>query len=212
MALELTGSNLQPFFVEVANFFPGGPGFGETEKDSHYVYVGFAGIEEEVSYQREGLQNMASEHDCVLQEQSCDESDGLALCLQNFSASGSPVLRCKVSLKPAEVGKFCAELESYSKVRDAPVRILAHAGIGVIHCAFEHNPGGDEQILALVDWIRVQATQTQGYVVIEQIAPALKQRADVWGGVGKAFPLMKRLKDTFDPKGILNPGRFVGGL
>lgn len=212
MALELAGSNLQPFFIEMANFFPSGSGFAETEKDSYNVYVGFAGIEEEVNYQRVGLQQMAYEKNCVVDEQSDDESAALALRLQNFPASGSPFLRCKISLKPADVGKFCAELESMSKMRETPVLILAHAGIGVIHCAFEDSPGSDEQILGLADWIRVQATQTQGYAVIEQISPALKQRANVWGSVGKAFPLMKRLKDTFDPKGILNPGRFVGGL
>ncbi len=212
MALKLAGSNLQPFFVEVANFSASGLDLAEIARDSHYVYVGFAGIEEEVNYQREGLQKMACQHAHVVDELPYDESAGLVLCLRNFPASGSAFLRCKVSLKPADVGNFFTELESYSKIRESPVRILAHAGNGVINCAFEDNPGGDDQILALVDWIRVQATQTQGYVVIEQIAPALKQRANVWGGVGKAFPLMKRLKDTFDPEGILNPGRFIGGL
>ena len=47
---------------------------------------------------------------------------------------------------------------------------------------------------------------------MEEIPAALKARANVWGSVGKAFPLMQRLKETLDPKGILNPGRFVGGI
>ena len=35
---------------------------------------------------------------------------------------------------------------------------------------------------------------------------------DAWGDVGSAVALMKRIKERFDPRGILNPGRFVGGI
>ena len=35
---------------------------------------------------------------------------------------------------------------------------------------------------------------------------------DVWGSPGDALPLMRAVKEQFDPKGTLNPGRFVGGI
>ncbi|MBV8139962.1 MAG: FAD-binding oxidoreductase [Deltaproteobacteria bacterium] len=35
---------------------------------------------------------------------------------------------------------------------------------------------------------------------------------DAWGGVGDAFPLMLRVKQQFDTRGTLNPGRFIGGI
>jgi glycolate oxidase FAD binding subunit len=35
---------------------------------------------------------------------------------------------------------------------------------------------------------------------------------DAWGSPGDALPLMRALKEQFDPKGTLNPGRFVGGI
>ena len=35
---------------------------------------------------------------------------------------------------------------------------------------------------------------------------------DAWGSPGDALPLMRAVKDQFDPKGTLNPGRFVGGI
>jgi glycolate oxidase FAD binding subunit len=40
----------------------------------------------------------------------------------------------------------------------------------------------------------------------------LKRRIDVFGDPPPAFDLMRRVKQQFDPNGILSPGRFVGGL
>jgi glycolate oxidase FAD binding subunit len=37
-------------------------------------------------------------------------------------------------------------------------------------------------------------------------------RTDAWGSTGDALPLMRAVKQQFDPKCILNPGRFVGGI
>jgi len=37
-------------------------------------------------------------------------------------------------------------------------------------------------------------------------------RLDAWGSAGDSLPLMKALKRQFDPKGTLNPGRFLGGI
>src|SRR5258708_40112595 len=35
---------------------------------------------------------------------------------------------------------------------------------------------------------------------------------DAWGNAGDALPLMRAVKQQFDPKGTVNPGRFVGGI
>jgi glycolate oxidase FAD binding subunit len=52
-----------------------------------------------------------------------------------------------------------------------------------------------------------------GSLVIERAPVELKHAAHVWGPVPEpALTVMKRLKAEFDPRGILNPGRFVGGL
>jgi glycolate oxidase FAD binding subunit len=37
-------------------------------------------------------------------------------------------------------------------------------------------------------------------------------RHDAWGDPGDTLPLLRAVKAQFDPKGILNPGRFVGGI
>jgi len=39
-----------------------------------------------------------------------------------------------------------------------------------------------------------------------------KTNLDAWGSPGDVLPLLRAVKEQFDPKGTLNPGRFVGGL
>lgn len=42
--------------------------------------------------------------------------------------------------------------------------------------------------------------------------PAEVAQIDAWGNAGDALPLMRAVKQQLDPKGTLNPGRFVGGI
>lgn len=59
--------------------------------------------------------------------------------------------------------------------------------------------------------LREAAKQRHGTLVVTEAPPALASRVDVWGSVS-APDVMHRLKQQFDPHGILNPGRFAGGI
>lgn len=49
-------------------------------------------------------------------------------------------------------------------------------------------------------------------VVFHAMPQRARTRIDAWGSPPASFPLMRALKTNFDPKGLCNPGRFVGGL
>jgi glycolate oxidase FAD binding subunit len=49
-------------------------------------------------------------------------------------------------------------------------------------------------------------------IVFRAMPQRARGRIDAWGEPPSSFPLMRALKTNFDPKGLCNPGRFVGGL
>ena len=51
-----------------------------------------------------------------------------------------------------------------------------------------------------------------GTCVVEHAPPDARPGLDVWGDVGPALETMRRLKRELDPAGVLNPGRYVGGI
>ena len=219
-ALRLAGSDLQPFFVELANFGPPADGMLSTPgRGPYHVFIGLAGLEEEVADQRRRIPELLldeGEADGVsdVTELDTDRAAALSYTLRDFPVSGDADLRCKVSLPPSQVARFCADLEAETARHELAVKLLARAGNGIVYGAFTPivPPGSDEELLALVQWTRAWAAQHHGFAVVEEISPELKGRIDVWGSVRTAFPLMKRLKASLDPHGLLNPGRFVGGL
>jgi glycolate oxidase FAD binding subunit len=70
-----------------------------------------------------------------------------------------------------------------------------------------------EDAAAFVTHLRDAVRGFDGSVVVQAGSRELRTALDPWGPVEPAaFELMRRLRDEFDPRRLLNPGRFVGGL
>ncbi|HEX6817387.1 MAG TPA: FAD-linked oxidase C-terminal domain-containing protein, partial [Ktedonobacterales bacterium] len=71
--------------------------------------------------------------------------------------------------------------------------------------------GQQGALIAAIVALREAAIAGRGSMVVQEASPDLAARVDVWGP-SPALDTMRRVKQRFDPNGILNPGRFVGGL
>jgi glycolate oxidase FAD binding subunit len=56
------------------------------------------------------------------------------------------------------------------------------------------------------------ASAHSGHAVMFSAPRRLKEGVDVWGPAPSSLPLMRALKQQFDPDGLLNPGRFLAGI
>jgi len=92
---------------------------------------------------------------------------------------------------------------------DSSIAIQAHAGSGVIRVGF--SPPTLDQFPELVgSRLRPAVTAAGGKMVVLYCPDGAQLTSqDVWGPPGDGATAMQAIKDRFDPKGLLNPGRFA---
>jgi glycolate oxidase FAD binding subunit len=90
--------------------------------------------------------------------------------------------------------------------------VSAHAGCGVVWARYQPVREAAEALAKALEDLRSQAVAAGGTLVLHEAPPEVKQRIDAWGAPGDSLGMMKKLKAEFDPRGLLNPGRFVGGI
>jgi glycolate oxidase FAD binding subunit len=190
-----------PFWLEVAgpDAVPEGPGDGAA------VVAGVAGVAEEVADGRACLLTLARARGlCAL---TVADAAALRARLADFALEpAAAVLRA--STLPAEVGATMEAVVAAARRVGVAVRVLAHAANGVVRAAVAVPDGVGDLVRAL----RPSLEARGGALVVERAAPEVKRGLDVWGDVGAALPLMRRLKRAFDPDAVLAPGRYVGGI
>ena len=139
-----------------------------------------------------------------------DEEANSSGPLQPPGSSAGDEVAIKISAPPADLtGVLDSTLGACSRGGVTP-RITGHAGIGVTYVALS---GADDAARAqIVEELREIWVRRGGSVVVREASPEFKKRVEVWGPLGSRLELSRRVKEKFDPRGILNPGRFVGGI
>ena len=117
-----------------------------------------------------------------------------------------PSVKAKVSVPLTALGEVLAGIAADESVA---LSLTAHAGNGVILPIFSWSDGDQRAqpvVKAALRRAQEVVNQRGGFLVVEEAPPGLNDllselpsRTD--------YGLMRRLKESFDPKGILNPGK-----
>jgi glycolate oxidase FAD binding subunit len=89
--------------------------------------------------------------------------------------------------------------------------IVAHAGDGIVRALLsaEAVAAAPARWAATLSEARAALAGRGGTLIVARAPRALVEAFDPWGDAGAALGLMRRLKQEFDPAGVLGPGRFV---
>ncbi|MEE3166275.1 MAG: FAD-linked oxidase C-terminal domain-containing protein, partial [Chloroflexota bacterium] len=132
--------------------------------------------------------------------------------------SPNPDLVIKISVQSKSAARTSAECGEIIFSGEKPEQIV-DPGFGSMRLFWpmpiDSSPSGadtTQPILDAVNQVRQVAHRYGGSAVVEQCPLPVKRQIDIWGDSPDSLAVMRGIKDRFDPSGILNPGRFLGGI
>jgi glycolate oxidase FAD binding subunit len=102
---------------------------------------------------------------------------------------------CKGTMLPSEIARFA------ERVRGLGGESVIQ-GTGIMFAGFPAAEG--------LTQLRDEMEKAGGSLMV--LKQPAESKLDCWGTPPDSLPLMRQIKSRFDPEGILNPGRFLGGI
>jgi glycolate oxidase FAD binding subunit len=113
----------------------------------------------------------------------------------------------KISVLPTAIARAIQRVTRIAEAQQIRWRAVIQAtGIGCVRLE-----GKFASLYLAVQTLRGELEREGGSLVMLG-QTALSATFDAWGDAGDALPVMRAVKQQFDPKNTLNPGRFVGGI
>lgn len=122
--------------------------------------------------------------------------------------------------RPEAIGRLATVpskiADAIHDIGEAPgyqVAVVSQSGYGASHiCWFRDGDGSAESLVAVLNKAHSVVQQSGGNLIIERCPSQAKADFDVWGNESESIKIMQRLKEQYDPQGVLNPGRFMGRI
>jgi glycolate dehydrogenase FAD-binding subunit len=122
-----------------------------------------------------------------------------------------PSVVCKFTLLPASMKTFFARVRGVAEQAHLRWRLVAQA-VGAGCLRLEGDGAAADVFPGAIVELRQGLEAHGGSLAVLRCPSEVKSKLDVWGSSGDALPVMKSVKAQFDPAGVLNPGRFIGGI
>ena len=120
----------------------------------------------------------------------------------------SPALVAKFNVLPTSFAAVCAQVQRVAGAQSLGWKVVVQS-VGTGYARLE---GNEQALRTALLALRDELVKMGGTMVALGCPVAVKRGLDVWGPAADTQPLMVRIKQRFDPDGILNPGRFLGGI
>jgi len=169
------------------------------KEDGWLLDIGLAGSRSAVERSERELERLAA---CLNATPVHPEPPANAGKRHRGESSQAQGLLCRFSVLPSKLSALIVDLHKIGSPD-----IVSEPATGVLSAAWTAVNEA-----AVLDSAREIAARHSAMCVVERCSTELKKRIDVFGDPPPAFELMRRVKQQFDAKGTLSPGRFVGRL
>ena len=172
------------------------PGAGTAigAPDRFVVLAGFAGIRSELAYQRDRIAPVLGP---TIEMLDGDRALELYSSLRDLGF-GDDAIATRMAVLPSELAR-CA--------RESSAEFIAHVGSGIAELSLRTSDAG-----VVARWREI-AHSARGHLRVVSAPTSIRSQIEFFDRPNPgAFQLIQRLKSTFDPAGIFNPGCFVGAL
>ena len=220
---ELRGGQLIPSSIEILNGLAVQKmksSISMPPNGNYLVAVGLEGVAESIDRQVSEMSEMGKKHG-TLEAVTLDAEKHQAfwVALRDFSSrltdEDSNVISMKSNFLISKCGDILGSYEKIARGLGIHCAFISHAGNGIL---YSHVlPGKSirskvDSFVELIEKLTAEAAKNGGGLVVESSPPSIKKRVDVWGQSRSDYLVVRRLKEQIDPAGILNIGRFVGGI
>ncbi|MCG0277360.1 MAG: FAD-binding oxidoreductase [Thermanaeromonas sp.] len=111
----------------------------------------------------------------------------------------------QVSLPFTSTGKFITAVDEFISSKEAKAGIVAHFGNGHVHIFIKHPPLAYSELRDFLTGIEELAVKEGGLFLLDNVWDLKAIREKVENRGPALLPLLKRIKEALDPKGILAP-------
>ncbi len=179
------------------------------------LLIGVDGIREQVDWQCAEvgrlLGPLGSSESCVLDGPARDRV-WRGLGELGGTGAGEAAAVMKWGVRPTELAEVMQEGVAIASRSGLRAMLTAHAGVGIATAVLSGGGADANAVVAtLTEW-RGMVQGAGGHALVEWAPLGVKERVSVWDAPGPAIRIMRGIKERLDPCGIMNPGRFVGGL
>ena len=210
---KILGSELLPTSIEL--FSPVGADLLGMPAEHFLLVIDIEDITEAVNRQSEQIKQICkNENGLSVSTILGQERDALLGRIQDWTmidAESDSEVCCKVSVPIGRVTEAFQTIEDTAERGKLDTAIMSYAGSGIIYVIL--TPQTDQaQFEATIENLAIIARQLGGSSIVEHAPAEIKRNVDVWGATCSDIALMRKIKEQLDPKNLLNPGRFVGGI
>lgn len=184
------------------------------EKEKYLVAFNLEGVGEAVERQVTEIGEIGKKEGAIdTKALNGQEERSFWLRVRDFAlATKAPVI-LKSNFVISRQAEILGNYENWAQAAGIGCAFIGHAGNGILTSyILENVVEKPDTVVDLIAKFTAEAAKHDGNLVVESCPSELKAKIGVWGQPRTDVVVMRRLNENMDPFGVLNPGRFVGGI